>query len=178
MTARHGGFTLIEMMITLVIAAILLAIGVPSFRALIQNQRMTTTVNEFFAAVNLTRSAALERGMQVRLVPADDAGSDWTQGWIVFVDEDDDKRPDSNETVIFRHGPVPDGMQIETNFDIPPIFIGFSATGSVQMPGGQKGGTMSFQLDDVKRMLRVNFLGRTRICDPSKELTCKLNTSD
>ncbi|MGB6055867.1 MAG: GspH/FimT family pseudopilin [Burkholderiaceae bacterium] len=178
MKARRGGFTLIEMMITLVIAAILLAIGVPSFRTLIQNQRMTTTVNDFFAAVNLTRSAALERGMQVRLVPADDAGSDWTQGWIVFVDEDDDKRPDSNEPVIFRHGPVPDGMQISSNIGTAPLFIGFSATGSLRMPANQKGGTMTFQLDDMTRLIRFNFLGRARVCDPAKEpTTCTVTTN-
>lgn len=178
MNIRRNGFTLIEMMIVLVIAAILLAVGVPSFRALIQNQRMTTTVNDFFAAVNLTRSEALQRGVQVRLVPADDDGSDWTQGWIVFVDDNDNKRPDSNETVIFRHDPVISGLGIGSNIGSAPLFIGFSATGSLKMPANQKGGTMSFTLDSKQRLMIFNFLGRTRICDPVKEpTTCKVVTS-
>jgi type IV fimbrial biogenesis protein FimT len=177
MDASNRGFTLIEMMIVLVIAAILLAVGVPSFRSLIQNQRITTTTNEFFAAVNLTRSEALQRGVQVRLVPADADSSDWTQGWIVFVDDNDNKKPDASETVIFRHGPVAAGLGISSNIGTAPLFIGFTATGSLKMPATQKGATMTLTLDDQRRLVILNFLGRARACDPVKDLTCIASTS-
>ena len=176
---RRSGFTLIEMMVVLVIAAILLAVGVPSFRTLIQNQRMTTTVNEFFAAAALTRSEALQRGVQVRMVPADADGSDWQQGWIVFVDANDNKRPDSDETVIFTHGPVTNGLGINSNIGSAPMFIGFSETGRIRMPANQSGGTISFALGDQRRLMIFNFLGRPRVCDPVKfPTTCKIVTSD
>ena len=175
---RRNGFTLIELMIVLVIAAILLAIGVPSFRALIQNQRMTTTVNEFFAAINLTRAEALQRGMQVTMAPADTDGGDWTKGWVVFVDDNDNKRPDSNEKVIFTHGPVASGLGISSNIGSAPFFIGFSATGSIRMAANQKGGTISFTLDNQSRLIRINFLGRARVCDPAKDtVNCVVSTN-
>lgn len=178
MNARRAGFTLIEMMIVLVIAAILLAVGVPSFRSLIQNQRITSTANELFAAVNLTRSEALQRGVQVRLVPADAIGSDWTQGWLVFVDDNDDKRPSSGETVIFRHGPVAAGIGITSNIGTAPFFVGFTATGNLKMPANQKGGTMTFTLDDQTRLLIFNFMGRARACNPATDPGCTTATSD
>jgi type IV fimbrial biogenesis protein FimT len=83
---RHG-FTLVELMVTLSIAAILLAVGVPPFSRLIANNRLATQTNEFVAALNTARSEAVRRGTGVSL--RTDAGSlDYTGGWKVFVDAD------------------------------------------------------------------------------------------
>ncbi len=109
------GFSLIELMVVLSIAAILIGIGVPSFRTLIQNQRMTTTVNDFFAAINLTRSEALQRGVRVDMVAAGD-GTDWGKGWIVFVDENSDQILDANEKLIFTHDAVPEWNQSDYKY--------------------------------------------------------------
>lgn len=172
------GFTLIELMIVLVIAVILLAIGVPSFRTLIQNQRLTTTVNDFSAAIRLTRSEALQRGVQVAMVPADATGTDWTQGWMVFVDDNNDGKLSTGEILVFRHDPVATGLGITHNIPAPP-FIGFSAMGNVRMATNQKGGTVSFTLDNQARRIKLNFLGRTRVCDPVKQpTTCTVTTTD
>ena len=53
---KQNGFTLVELMIGLAIAAIVLSIGVPSFGDLMRNNRMTTQVNELVGALNLARS--------------------------------------------------------------------------------------------------------------------------
>lgn len=172
------GFSLIELMVVLSIAAILTGIGVPSFRTLIQSQRMTTTVNDFLAAINLTRSEALQRGVRVDMVPADAKSADWTTGWTVFVDANSNKVLDSSEKIIYTHGPMPDGMTIDTSaLGTAPVYIAYRATGgnlTGSKASNQKGGAVKFVLDDQKRNVILNFLGRPRICDPDKEpTTCK-----
>lgn len=87
------GFTLIELMITISIAAILLAVGIPSMRDMIQQNRLTGNVNEFVAANMLARSEAIKRGSPVTLCRAvnaesgsdacSTAGGGWETGWVV-----------------------------------------------------------------------------------------------
>lgn len=88
---RSRGFTLIELMITLVLAAIILTLAVPGFQDIIRNNRAATQANELVTALGLARSEAVKRGARVSLCPSTDqasciAGPDWSSGWIVFVD--------------------------------------------------------------------------------------------
>lgn len=64
-TAHGQGFTLIELMITIAVAAVLLAIAIPNFRDLILRNELTTVTNDWVAAVNLARSEAVRRGVPV-----------------------------------------------------------------------------------------------------------------
>lgn len=88
---RIHGFTLIELMVTLAIAAILLTMGVPSFVTLIKDNRLTAQVNEFVASVNYARSEAIKRGLSIRVCSSSNGascngGTNWAQGWIVWID--------------------------------------------------------------------------------------------
>jgi type IV fimbrial biogenesis protein FimT len=74
---RSAGFTLIELMMALVIGAILLTIGVPSFQSFIVNQRVKTTAFEIVAALNYARSEAIKRNRSLTL-DATDSGATWT----------------------------------------------------------------------------------------------------
>lgn len=62
---RQAGFTLVELMVTVAIAAILLGIGVPSFRALIENNRIAAASNDVVTALQYARSEAVKRGVLV-----------------------------------------------------------------------------------------------------------------
>ena len=89
--AENRGFTLLELMITLLIAGIILSIGVPSFRGVMQNQRMTSATNELVMSLNLAKSEAIKRVVYVSIckssngVTCGDAGTSWRDGWIVFA---------------------------------------------------------------------------------------------
>lgn len=170
------GFTLIEMMVVLAVAAILLGIGVPSFRSLIENQRMTAVTNDFFAAINLARSEAIKRGTRVDLVPAG-ADGDWSEGWIVFVDADDDQRPDAGEQIIYTHGPVHESIAIIPGFKdspkgSPKQYIAYNGTGRTRTNANSQipqAGSIEFKSDEQTRKISLNFLGRARVCNPGAD---------
>ena len=85
---RNAGFTVVELMITLSVAGILLAVAVPSFNQMIVANRLATQANEIVAAVSLARSEAIKRNASVTLCRTSDGadcvgGSGNWQNWII-----------------------------------------------------------------------------------------------
>lgn len=80
--SRSGGFTLVELMVTLAVVAILATIGVPSYQTLVNNNRLTTQANSLVSAMNFARSEAIKRSQSVTV--ADSNGDTaWAGGWVV-----------------------------------------------------------------------------------------------
>ncbi|AZP11327.1 GspH/FimT family pseudopilin [Undibacterium parvum] len=177
---RNNGFTLVELMTTISIAVILMAIAIPSFKTMIENQRLVTTASEFYAAVNLTRAEAIKRGARVNMVAND--GAKWTSGWTVFIDANDNLLVDAGETIIFTHdATVANITSVNTFTDTSSTYISYTGNGrsrtkaSSQQP---QAGTVSFTLGDATRRVKINFLGRARICNPVANLsTCSSTVS-
>ncbi len=88
-TLIQRGFTLIELMVTVTVLGVLLAIGLPSFTSMFASNRIATQTNEFVAALNLARAESIRRGQPVAL-RADSGGIDYAGGWKVFTDADGD----------------------------------------------------------------------------------------
>ncbi|MES9817364.1 MAG: GspH/FimT family pseudopilin [Candidatus Thiodiazotropha sp.] len=86
---KNQGFTLIEMMITIVIAAILLTVGIPSFFNMIERNSVSSTSNELVAALLYARSEAVRQEGNAIFTP--DAN-----GWTVGIDTDLDGVVDAN----------------------------------------------------------------------------------
>lgn len=110
---RNAGFTLLELLVTLATAAVVVGLGVPSFRSLTLDARRTADVNAFVLAVQLARSEAAKRGRTVVVCKSADAqrcaGREhaFTAGFMVFVDLDG-ARPaqrGADEPVLFSHTP-------------------------------------------------------------------------
>jgi type IV fimbrial biogenesis protein FimT len=94
MKHKQGGFTIIELMFTVVVLAVLLAIGIPNFRDFIRNSHMTAAANDLLSDINLTRSESVKRRVPVTLCRSTDGASCATGSgnfarWIVFVDDAD-----------------------------------------------------------------------------------------
>ncbi|MDW8479917.1 MAG: GspH/FimT family protein [Xanthomonadales bacterium] len=88
-TPRIPGFTLVELLIVLLVLAVLVTVGVPNLRQLIQNNRATVQANELLTALQLARMEALKRKRPVSVCPSrngSSCGTDWAEGWIVAVD--------------------------------------------------------------------------------------------
>ena len=165
---RRAGHTLLEMLAVLALAALLLGMAAPSLQALLQRQRLTTTVNDFFAAVTLTRSEALRRGAPVVLLAA---GAGWDSGWMVLVDRNGNLRPDAGEDIVASHGPPPAGIAIASNFNDDRVpYLVYGANGrSRTSAGGTQAGAWDFSAGDLRRRIIVNLLGRPRACNPERD---------
>ena len=90
---KESGITLLELMITIVVLSILLAVGVPSLQDFIKNNRITGQANDLAIAIQLTRSEAVKRGTGGIICASDDEATcsnsdDWSTGWIVYTDID------------------------------------------------------------------------------------------
>jgi type IV fimbrial biogenesis protein FimT len=103
---KPGGFTLIELMFALAIAAILLGIAVPNMRSFMLNNRLTSSANELIRSFQTARteSAKLQQNVVVCL-SADGATCTTTnyKGWIVFVDTNKDWTRQTTETLLETH---------------------------------------------------------------------------
>jgi len=92
----NRGVTLVELMVTISILAILAAVGIPAMGNFIFDMRVSTTTNEFVGAMNLARRVASEPGARLvtvcatfipnAAVPTCDGVNAWNTGWIVFVE--------------------------------------------------------------------------------------------
>lgn len=115
---RANGLTLIELLVTLSIAAIIVVAGVPTFRQLIMNQRMTTQINALVHAVFLAKQSA-HLQLATAVICKSPGGrrcerdADWRDGWLLFANLDRDSPPriDSSEPILavgrpFRHGNI------------------------------------------------------------------------
>jgi type IV fimbrial biogenesis protein FimT len=108
---RPRGFTLWELTCTLGIAAVVLAAGVPAFRAFLLDAHMTADVNAWVLAVQVARTEAAKRSRPVIACPTDDTGRCGARvplsggGWMVFVNLDDAYPPQrsSVEPLLYWH---------------------------------------------------------------------------
>ena len=101
------GFTLLELVTTIAILAIVAGIGVPSFISTIQNNRVQAAANDFFLSIIQARSEAVKRNQAVVLCKSDDGASctnagGWEQGWIAFVSTD--TTLDAGEPIFASYG--------------------------------------------------------------------------
>ena len=104
MTNPQTGLTLIEVLVTLAVAAILIVVAIPSFQNMTKSNRLTTSVNDLVYALNLARSEALKSG-SASVCPSNDQqtcsdNGSWTDGWIVFSDLNSNCTVDAGEAVI------------------------------------------------------------------------------
>lgn len=142
------GFSLFELMITLVIIGILLSFGIPNLSGFAQNSRIISTTNDLHSSFILGRSEAI-RGKSViticasanALDAAADCGGTFNDGWIVFSDLNGDlAREGAGENVILAFPPVPSDIDILTNAGAS--YFSFAPTG---LGRGDVGGATALQ---------------------------------
>jgi type IV fimbrial biogenesis protein FimT len=114
---KASGTTLLELLTSLTVVAIVATLAAPSFRTLHLDGRRTAVVNGFLHALFLARSEAIKRGRVVTVCRSGDGRAcdyralDWNIGWMVFVNNDRDDPPvrDPREDVIAHSGAWPGG---------------------------------------------------------------------
>jgi type IV fimbrial biogenesis protein FimT len=92
---RAGGFNLVELLVVMTLAAIVMGIGIPSYRYVTNSNRVSTEVNALLGDMMLARSEAIKQAQPVSVCPsahgtACDGTTSWENGWIVFSDVNGD----------------------------------------------------------------------------------------
>lgn len=189
---KHIGFTLIELMITLGIVAILLTVGVPSLKSFMQGNQLIATSNEILSALHVARNEAIKLNARVTICESDDGltctgSDDWKGGWIVFVDANGDgvnteeTCADANEgtdCILRIHDAINDNqLTVTANNDISAFT--FTSRG---LPKATNGASQSgiFSVcstnsdgDPVgSRAVVLSLSGRSRVSDNTAVITC------
>ncbi len=129
--AAAGGFTLVELAITVVVLAVLIGISIPLFTGLINGSRLTGNANELVAALQIARAEAIRLNVRTTVCQSADGltctnATPW-RGWIIFADNDGDGVVDAGEIV--RTGVVEQPVQVIPSGNIVNSRIVFRADG-------------------------------------------------
>jgi type IV fimbrial biogenesis protein FimT len=189
-SAKSSGFTLVELMITVVIAGILVAVGIPSFNSTINSSRLTSYANELVTALNLARSEAVKRGMQVSIRRNGNTKRNWDSGWIIFTDANGDGVLDDNGNEVLCEPPDDNGNIIDADCLLrayPALtngytlrtgnnyacWVAFDSVGLIKVSGNScTGGNVlndTFRLCDSSKnkttalSIALNVIGRARV---------------
>jgi len=107
------GLTVIELLVTLSIFAILATLAMPSYNWLVNDGRQSSQLSKFERTLMLVRSEAVKRGGRAMVCTSNtgvacDGSLDWNEGWIAFVDTNFNSDRDTGEELI-RTNPYMEG---------------------------------------------------------------------
>lgn len=168
------GFTLLELIVTLAVAAVLVSMAVPTLGQFLGVAQRDRDVGELRAEIILARSEAIRRGSNVGICASETlngCSTDWSLGWIVYVDADQNGVFTSGEEILRRHKPSQSGITITSTV----TDITFIARGGTSDTGGIR--FTSAQQDTTERLIRVDRVGQPRVCKPQADVMfCEANS--
>lgn len=161
------GFTLVELLVVLAVAAILLAIAIPGYAFLANASKLAAATNDLMTAVQLARSEAIKRGVRVTVcksggsATACDAAADWQAGWLVFVDGGAAGVVDAGDTVLWvRDSALSDVTIVSTNYS---RYISYLSNGGSKGSNNLANGRIEICVQGNRRDIVVNRVGRPKL---------------
>jgi type IV fimbrial biogenesis protein FimT len=183
-TARVG-FTIVELMVTIALMAILAGVLAPNLRDFILNMRLTGDANDLMTDLMLARSEAVKRVTSITVCGKKNSGDtacgadpSWTAGWLIVIDANQDGKQDAGTTPIKLGGPV-SGSNTLTNTANGPNkgTITYSATGIATTGIATLALCDTVRSNKYGRVIDVSAQGRARVIrvEPKLENTdsCK-----
>ncbi|WP_395352802.1 GspH/FimT family pseudopilin [Variovorax sp. UC122_21] len=169
-SGRARGLTLIELLTVIAIVAILAAVGVPGFRALLLHQRLAAASQAFMSALAMARIEAIRRGEPVGVLP--EGGAGWDGGWAIVVDPGGEGAP----RVLRRFDQLPPGVAIDKELgDGLAQGVHYDGNGFSRRlrNAGFGAGCVAFRAETGRRAAIVlSASGRPRSCDPDRKGEC------
>lgn len=162
MTKNNHGFTLIELIVTLALIAILAATAGPELGTFLKRNKLVTQTNNFVSSLNIARSEAAKHGSKVSVCISnaaqtacvDGAYPNWEDGWIVFVDANGNTTIDPGDFILNVNNEVSGGTTIRSTQhvnDITYLGDGSSSAGTFRVCGTET--------DPAKRAKAINIMG-------------------
>lgn len=174
---NSAGFTLIELMVTIAVAGVLLAVATPNLRTFLQNNRLSSAANDILRSFQIARSEAIKRQQNVVVCasanptdPNPQCSYGAFSGWIVFQDSNSSWSVDLGEPILERHAPLDTSITVKVDNDGIESYAstGFANVGGTRTPtrnillcdirGNQASG-----LNSVERAVLVTDTGRVHV---------------
>lgn len=124
---RARGITLVELVTTLAVAGISLAVVLPSLSGLASRSQITTSANQLLSNLRYARNEAVTRRAFVSLCPSDDGSTcstdprGWQRGYLIFADSDGNRVRTAGETLLRVHDAQPQSMRLYSTAGRPAI---------------------------------------------------------
>jgi type IV fimbrial biogenesis protein FimT len=161
---RAFGFTLVEIMITVVIASILMGLAAPSFVNFVKNNRLSSQANGLMADLAFARSEAVKRGANITICRASDpfaactgSAGPWSTGWIVI---------DGAGQVLRLHEAL-DGQNTLTGTGTLADQTAYTGTGLITLGAAQSFSLCDDRLASYGRLIQISITGRAAIAKDS-----------
>lgn len=189
---RCGGFTLIELVVTIALVAVLMTLAAPTFTTFQRNAELTSRINSLLAVINAARSEAMKRGTYAMVVPI---SGDWAQGMRVFIDKNNNQVYDlGTDILVYETTDVlPNYLSYSHSTNSPAAastpYIRFNSLGYPKPIGSDntnftlslaRNDTTASEVYNQTRRLMVAVTGRARTCKPasSSDATCTSASSN
>lgn len=175
---RESGFTIFELIAVVSIVAISASLAVPSFRETIRNNRIITTSNDVLTGLTLARTEAIRRNQTVTIcgssdpeaaVPSCVGTGAWTDGWVVFVDADNNTQPTNAAEIVRKQAVDAKGIEIirsggASRISFTPNGLALTFNSTVSVCDDRKGDSSEHE---HMRNVILNNSGRLRIAPPT-----------
>jgi type IV fimbrial biogenesis protein FimT len=160
--SRVTGFTLVELMVTIAVLAILLGVAVPGFQAFVRRTQVSNMTNEFVAATLIAKADAVARNRCVTLCRSANAsvdaptcttsGDEWTAGWLIFAN------------------PACDGNPAGSGAELLRVYVGDPSGATLTTPtsGSKRLNTITF---DSRGMSSLSGAGQINVAPPGQSFT-------
>ena len=162
------GFTLAELIVSLSILAIMLALAVPSFGNIVKSNRAAALVNDLLTDLHIARSEAIKRNQPVTMCKSSDRQTctgNWGDGWIIFSDMDRNRKIDNDQgdRLLAISDAIGNSLNVSWNAFRSDNYVQFSSMGFIHSNNG------TFKVcppdNDVRqaRAVIINRVGRARV---------------
>jgi type IV fimbrial biogenesis protein FimT len=181
---RMAGVSLIELLAVVAIVAILMGIGMSSYKNITTSYRMSGEINGLLGDMQYARSEAIKQGQNVTVcvsITGTDCSANnynWNLGWIVFIDANNAKSTGGNSALVMRAQPaftstdtLTDGVTWNISFDREGLALGLTTTMS-----GNGGAVIPLHdaTDNATRTrcLEITNIGNLSVQQPTTLATC------
>jgi type IV fimbrial biogenesis protein FimT len=140
-----SGFSLLELMLVITVAAVILGLGIPNMRQFMLNNRMSAAANDVLTAVHTARAESVKRHAQVVMCFSADPTANvpscngaGAEGWVIFVDDknpdvvdatDNNGVADASEPVLTRHTALPTSIGVSSKPAGNKGYVAFNSAG-------------------------------------------------
>ena len=177
MRGRCSGLSFPELAVVLAMVAITATLAAPGLHRIVQAQELRVAASDLYSAVQLARSQAMARNEPVIITTRDAAGSDWSRGWTVYIDRDNNRQAGAGDEILAVRATLAQGVQVSYSFAsaAAPQYIAYNGAGrscSNTSSAAARPGALSLFHGGGVRRIKINLLGRARLCNPARDAGC------